>query len=120
MEKAGRESMKHIYSSDLAIISQWIDDNPENIASDKTTQLLMRTGVKVMEEAGELAQALIGFTGQNPRKGFYATEQDVIKELLDVALTALCGIEYMTNNRAQSLELLAEHVDNIKRRAGLC
>lgn len=44
---------------------------------------------KIVEELGEVADAQIGISGINLRKGVYATTYDLRKELLDVALTAL-------------------------------
>lgn len=48
--------------------------------------------VKLQEETGEVAQALIGFTGANARKGFTHTEEDVAKELADVVITAMVAL----------------------------
>lgn len=45
--------------------------------------------LKVQEEAGELAQAVIGVLGQNPRKGFTHTWDDVLHEAIDVVMSAL-------------------------------
>jgi hypothetical protein len=45
--------------------------------------------LKVQEESGELAQAVIGVLGQNPRKGVTHTWDDVVNEAIDVALSAL-------------------------------
>jgi len=44
--------------------------------------------LKLQEEAGELAEAVLGTLGQNPRKGFSHTHDDVMKEIIDVILTA--------------------------------
>lgn len=44
---------------------------------------------KVVEEIGEVADAFIGISGVNDRKGFYATRSDLRTEMLDVALTAM-------------------------------
>lgn len=44
--------------------------------------------LKVVEELGEAVGALIGITGQNPRKGVTHTEADLVGELFDVALSA--------------------------------
>lgn len=48
---------------------------------------------KAAEEAGELAAAVIGVTGQNPRKGVTHTWEDVSAEAIDVAITALVFAE---------------------------
>lgn len=55
----------------------------------RTTAGLLCQALKVQEEAGELAAALIGATGQNPRKGVTHTLDDVAYEAIDVAVTAL-------------------------------
>lgn len=75
-------------------------------------ELVMRRRVgKVNVEAGELADAVEGFTGENPRKGVYATREDVIKELLDCASASLCAVEHMTGDRGLSVSLLASQVE---------
>lgn len=43
--------------------------------------------LKIQEEAGELAEAMLGTLGQNPRKGFSHTTDDVLKEAVDVIIT---------------------------------
>lgn len=48
--------------------------------------------VKLQEEVGEVAAALIGFTGANARKGHTHTEEDVAKELADVVITAMVAL----------------------------
>jgi NTP pyrophosphatase (non-canonical NTP hydrolase) len=53
---------------------------------------------KVTEEAGEAIDALIGVTGQNPRKGFYGSWDDLDDELCDVALTALYALQHFKKN----------------------
>lgn len=44
--------------------------------------------LKLTEEAGELAEAMLGVLGQNPRKGVCKTTDDVLNEAIDVILTA--------------------------------
>ena len=48
--------------------------------------------LKVTEEAGEAAQAWIGATGQNPRKGVTHSRGDVAAELADVVMAALVAM----------------------------
>lgn len=45
--------------------------------------------LKLQEETGEAAAAWIGIQGQNPRKGVTHIVEDLINELVDVAITAL-------------------------------
>lgn len=49
---------------------------------------LLGQALKVQEEAGEMAEAMLGVLGQNPRKGFSHTRDDLLKEIIDVILTA--------------------------------
>lgn len=102
----------------LAELSEWIDEAPANAARDREAATWGRIA-KVAEECGEVVAAFIGATGQNPRKGVHATGVDVIKELLDVALTALCAVEHFTNADGSSLPMFVEHLTGVHRRAGL-
>lgn len=48
--------------------------------------------LKVQEDAGEVAQAVIGFVGANKRKGYTHNEEQVAKELADVVVTAMVAL----------------------------
>ncbi|MEU9111911.1 MazG-like family protein [Streptomyces sp. NPDC048483] len=71
---------------------RWLDDGsalpPEQVR-------LLRI-LKLSEEAGEVAQAVIGATGQNPRKGHSHTWDDVQSELCDVIVTAMVALRTLT------------------------
>ncbi|MFE9886834.1 MazG-like family protein [Streptomyces scopuliridis] len=56
--------------------------------------------LKVTEEAGEVASAYIGMTGQNPRKGVTHTIEDVQGELCDVILTAAVALASLSDDPA--------------------
>lgn len=62
---------------------------------DGDTGLVLRM-LKLTEEVGEVAQAVIGATGQNPRKGVSHTWDDVQGELCDVVITALVALRTLT------------------------
>ncbi|GAA3808914.1 MazG-like family protein [Sphaerisporangium flaviroseum] len=66
----------------------WLDGESKQ-ATD--IELLLRI-LKVSEEAGEVAEAVVGAFGQNPRKGFTHTWEDVDAELCDVILTAMVAL----------------------------
>ncbi|MFH8236302.1 MazG-like family protein [Streptomyces sp. NPDC018321] len=57
--------------------------------------LLLRM-LKLSEEVGEVSEAVIGATGQNPRKGVTHTWDDVEAELCDVVITALVALRTLT------------------------
>jgi len=111
---AGGRSM----AAGVVALSAWIDGHPANAVRDVEAQLWGRIA-KIQEEAGEVVSALIGATGQNPRKGVTHGMDDVAKELLDVAVTALTAYEHVTGNRGTCQQALADHVESLVRRAGL-
>lgn len=47
--------------------------------------------LKLQEESGEVAEAVIRFVGANKRKG-WVEEEDVAKELADVVVTAMVAM----------------------------
>ncbi|PZT70607.1 hypothetical protein DN402_24680 [Streptomyces sp. SW4] len=75
--------------------------------------LLLRV-LKLSEEVGETAQAVIGATGQNPRKGVTHTWDDVQAELCDVVITALVALRSLT---PETREVFARHLTRVKRRS---
>lgn len=48
--------------------------------------------LKIQEEAGEVAEAVIGAMGQNPRKGHSHTWEDVESEICDVIVTGMVAL----------------------------
>ncbi|MFF8968272.1 MazG-like family protein [Streptomyces sp. NPDC014995] len=75
--------------------------------------LLLRM-LKLSEEVGEAAQAVIGATGQNPRKGTTHTWQDVESELCDVAITALLALRTLTPDAP---EVFTRHLSRVADRS---
>lgn len=67
-----------------------------------------RRVMKVAEEVGEVNEAMLGWLGENPRKGLTHTQEDVQKELLDVALAALAAIAHLDSD-IDPLEALTAH-----------
>jgi hypothetical protein len=100
----------------IAALSAWID--AFNADRDPEAQLWGRIA-KIQEEAGETIAALIGLTGGNPRKGVTHTADDVVKELLDCAVTALGAAEHLVGNDGSCLDRLGAHVDRLVNRAGI-
>lgn len=88
----------------------WLDRGSE--LPDETKTILQI--LKITEEAGEVAEALIGVTGQNPRKGYSHTWQDVESELCDVIITAMVALTRV-NPRARTR--FAEHLAAVALRA---
>lgn len=71
--------------------------------------------LKIQEEAGEAAQAYIGWLGANPRKGITCEVDDVHTELADVALAALVALATLHADPVATLEQRAQFVtDRLK------
>ncbi|MFI9820780.1 MazG-like family protein [Streptomyces sp. NPDC052013] len=75
--------------------------------------LLLRI-LKLSEEVGEVAQAVVGATGQNPRKGTTHTWDDVQSELCDVAVTALVALRTLTPD---AREAFTRHLERVTQRS---
>lgn len=104
-------SDEHISSwEELRSLVEWMDDYLDSAASDTyQEQPLAQDWARVSkatEEAGEAIDALIGMTGQNPRKGTYGTIDDLLAELADVALTGFYGMQHFTKNSPLTMDLL--------------
>jgi NTP pyrophosphatase (non-canonical NTP hydrolase) len=85
--------------------ANWLDEHNGAGRAELAARIL-----KLTEEAGEVAAAWIGATGQNPRKGFTHTYADVAAELGDVAFTALVAIESLGHDPATVLAACAAKV----------
>ncbi|HWG27111.1 MazG-like family protein [Actinospica sp.] len=77
----------------------WLDRG--SALPDETKTILQI--LKITEEAGEVAEALIGVTGQNPRKGFSHSWRDVESELCDVVITAMVALTRVNPETARSV-----------------
>lgn len=76
----------------------WLDTENGRSQQEITLRLL-----KLTEEAGEVAQAWIGATGQNPRKGVTHDRGDVADELCDVIVTAAVALASVMDDPASHL-----------------
>ncbi|WP_282082949.1 MazG-like family protein [Streptomyces tendae] len=75
--------------------------------------LLLRM-LKLSEEVGEVAEAVIGATGQNPRKGVTHTWDDVEAELCDVVITAMVALRTLT---PEAREVFGRHLARVAERS---
>ncbi|PWD50654.1 hypothetical protein C8046_08295 [Serinibacter arcticus] len=101
-------------AAQIASLSRWIDAGSTGRDAEAVTWGRL---AKVSEEQGEVIAAYIGATGQNPRKGVTHTIDDVVEELLDVALTALAAVEHLRGAPGDSLALLDAKVTAVIDRA---
>jgi NTP pyrophosphatase (non-canonical NTP hydrolase) len=90
---------------------QWLESaQPETAGREG---LLLRL-LKLSEEVGEVAEAVIGATGQNPRKGVTHTWADVEAELCDVVITALVTLRTLT---PEAREVFGRHLARVAARS---
>ncbi|MFJ6082235.1 MazG-like family protein [Streptomyces sp. NPDC092369] len=88
----------------------WLEANRPTGAEEG---MLLRM-LKLSEEVGEVAEAVIGATGQNPRKGLTHTWDDVQAELCDVVITALVALRTLTPD---TREVFAHHLARVRARS---
>jgi len=108
--------MSDLSQAALVELSKWIDAGNDRRDPEAVTWGRL---AKITEEAGEVIEAFIGYTGQNPRKGVTHQRADVIDELLDVAVTALGAIEHMVGHDGLALERLDQKIIKVAKRAGV-
>lgn len=100
----------------LVALSKWIDE--ANSHRDPETVTIHRL-FKLTEEAGEVATAAIGAFGANPRKGVTNGFDEVLDELLDVAITALGAYEHLQGYEGNSMKDLHAKMLKVARRANV-
>ncbi|MDT7844746.1 MazG-like family protein [Streptomyces justiciae] len=81
--------------------------------SDGQQSLLLRM-LKLSEEVGEVAEAVIGAMNRNPRKGNSHTWEDVQSELCDVVITALIALRTLTPD---AREVFVGHLERVRERS---
>lgn len=87
-------------------------EEAENRYSEEVTLLLR--ALKITEEAGEVAEAIHGLMGANPRKGRSHTQEDVERELCDVVLTAMVTLATLTPD---ARSVFRHHLDRVAARS---
>ena len=100
----------------ISNVDFWLD---QEVAKEYRDQPLAQDWArtsKVLEEAGEAVQALIGYTGQNPRKGFTHSREQFLSELADVAITAIMGIQHFLKDADATMFLVEERLNYVHRR----
>ncbi|MFI1719879.1 MazG-like family protein [Streptomyces sp. NPDC020489] len=88
----------------------WLDSHRP---LDGRQDLLLRM-LKLSEEVGEVAEAVIGAMNHNPRKGASHTWDDVQSELCDVVITALVALRTLTPDTRGVFE---RHLTRVRERS---
>ncbi|MFB6977576.1 FAD/NAD(P)-binding protein [Streptomyces scopuliridis] len=92
-------------------LRQWLDANAN---PELTGDVRLWRVLKISEEVGEVAEAMHGATGANPRKGTSHTWDDVHKELCDVVVASMIALATCTPDPAKLLdERLQRLVDRV-------
>ncbi len=89
-------------------LSDWLGEFPIE------AQLL-----KLSEEVGEVAEAYLGLTGRNPRKGFSHTRDDLSGEVADVIITAAVTLVMLSGGPDQARAAFQAHLAGVVARTGL-
>ncbi|MEU1667237.1 MazG-like family protein [Streptomyces sparsogenes] len=89
----------------------WLDAESRPMSPEVARLLRV---LKISEEAGEVAEAVHGALGGNPRKGASHTWADVERELCDVILTAMVALASLTPDARKVFE---EHVSYVADRS---
>jgi len=105
--------MASVFYEQIAQANAWLDESNAGMQSevDDICRIL-----KIAEEGGEAAQAYIGWIGQNPRKGKTHTREEVLDELADVAITAICAIQHFTLSASRTEGIVRRKMDKITKR----
>jgi hypothetical protein len=100
----------------IRYVDNWLDEElPDYYKEQPLAQDWARIS-KVIEELGEAVSAMIGATGQNPRKGATHHRDDILKELMDVVMTGLLAVQHFTKDTNATREILREKQTFIYRR----
>jgi NTP pyrophosphatase (non-canonical NTP hydrolase) len=85
----------------------WLDEEAPPVGAGDVRLLRV---LKIGEEFGEVAEAIHGAMGANPRKGNSHTWKDVEAELADVIVTSMVALATVTPDTQKVLE---EHLDGL-------
>lgn len=75
--------------------------------------------LKLSEEVGEVAEAYLGMTGLNPRKGFSHTREDLVGEVADVIISAAVAIVRLSGDPRAARDAFEAHLAAVVSPAGL-
>ncbi|WP_405793216.1 endonuclease/exonuclease/phosphatase family protein [Streptomyces sp. NBC_01506] len=89
----------------IEMLRTWLDENAAPVGDERLWRIL-----KISEEVGEVAEAMHGAAGTNPRKGRSHTWDDVNKELCDVIVTSMVALATCTPDAAKLLDDRLQHL----------
>lgn len=86
----------------VELVDAWLDADAQARYQEQPLAQDWARVAKITEEAGEAVDALIGLTGQNPRKGSYGTREKFLSELADTAWTAVFALQHFTKSKQET------------------
>lgn len=101
---------------DIRKLDEWMDAFTSAPYRDQPLALSWSRIAKIGEEYGEVVAAYIGATGQNPRKGFTHNRAQVLEELCDVIITAVCAIQHFTKDDWETKTLIMSRLGAVAKR----
>jgi hypothetical protein len=112
------------YREELRGLVEWMDTDLDNNVADRYKEQPFAQDwarvAKVAEETGEAIDALIGWTGQNPRKGVYCAPENLHEELCDVALTGLYALQHFLKDGDKTMNVLLARARYHRQRKEAC
>lgn len=103
--------------SELATVDTWLDQYVGQTYKDQPLAQDYARMLKIAEEYGEVVNAWIIHTGQNPRKPQQDMMPEILGELADVVCTALLCIQHFTKDQTVTGAVLVDKVRAIGQRA---
>lgn len=88
-------------------LRDWLDAEADPAAAGDVKLLRV---LKIGEEFGEVAEAVHGAMGSNPRKGASHSWEDVHKELADVIVTSMVALATLTPEAEKILDARLQHL----------
>lgn len=102
----------------VALVDHWLDSAVADSYQGQPLAQDWARVAKVVEEAGEAIEALIAWTGQNPRKPRRVeARNELLTELADVALTAILGMQHFTKDAGQTWAYIDHRLARLQQRA---
>ena len=100
-----------VEADQITDIDEWLDSSvADRYQRESLGQDWARVS-KAAEEVGEAIEALIAWTGQNPRKPQRdEARSELLKELADVALTGIYGIQHFTKDADETLRIVRQRL----------
>lgn len=99
-----------------ALLSDYFDGWLTGGTRRDTDYILYARTAKLMEECGEVMEAVIGYTGDNPRKGKHKGLLDIQTELCDVILTAMCALHTVTKDNEAEARMINDRIEFVYNR----